>query len=29
MSINDELIWQQLNGQFCSFKAKVQTQNFL
>ena len=28
MSINDELIWQQLNGQFCSFKAKVQTQNF-
>ncbi len=28
MSINDELIWQQLNGDFCSFKAKVQTQNF-
>mmetsp|Transcript_21034 Transcript_21034/g.62786 ORF Transcript_21034/g.62786 Transcript_21034/m.62786 type:complete len:296 (-) Transcript_21034:26-913(-) len=42
MSINDELIWQSLNGAggaagkkaregqggFCSFKAKVQTQNF-
>ena len=28
MSINDELIWQSLNGDFCSFKAKVQTHNF-
>ena len=28
MSINDELIWQSLNGHFCSFKAKVQRQHF-
>ena len=28
MSINDELIWQSLNGHFCSFKAKVQRNNF-
>ena len=28
MSINDELIWQSLNGEFCSFKSKVQMHNF-
>ncbi|KAJ8604495.1 hypothetical protein CTAYLR_000995 [Chrysophaeum taylorii] len=26
--INDELIWQSLNKNFCSFKSKVQTHNF-
>tara|TARA_B100000405_G_scaffold70288_1_gene48262 strand:+ start:23 stop:886 length:864 start_codon:yes stop_codon:yes gene_type:complete len=29
MSINDELIWQSLNGNFCSFKSTVsKTHNF-
>ncbi|KAJ1455103.1 ribosomal L28e protein family-domain-containing protein [Pelagophyceae sp. CCMP2097] len=26
--INDEVIWQSINGSFCSFKSKVQTHNF-